>query len=900
MRLKVYYNDESADGRYLYINPTVDNTSLTVNDLRKKMIQLLVGAPTTTTTTTTTKNEVTYVIYDSDNVRLYDDDIPQLKEDQKLYLKKGSSCDNIKREKIKLEKIKHEPPRPDGVPSHVSLENRRAEEKSSDVSSVNDITEEIIDRKRQATEIVDLCDSSNDDGEGEEIGNKPVRKKSKSDEIENKATISHIKKEPTRQSSVEYVDLWDSKDDEEEEEEIGNASANKASKTDEIENETRTTVIKNEPDVTQKQLQCTNDSNSNISQHNAIRQEPGVSEEETEEGEDGEKKPEASSGAPGKDDEADREPSDSEDDDGPVDDGVLPRSLVASYSNIIKAWIEDATRCWESEDSDTSMFGVLSMLPSSSSRRILISPGISFEVIYETMEILHDPKNNNLFQYEPIFSGNHRDIKDNLIGEDKASIFWPHNVSKEHNYGHFKTNLAPRDVDLNGGDHLILARAANTIGAGASEIYNKVAGTAMQNLEKFIMAEFQKMYPKITSESKEVLSEEEKPYFVTHSIPGKPFESREKIDFEKFDSIDELYNVKSLYKNRVEYDSTNGRMKNCGDDKCLQLIPRFVKINESCNEDFHIPDKYALNRAKWVEKHGGGLERYGFKVGYIAIVPLTFNGCIVSILLPDKRSSNGLSNDIQWNIYDLHIPFGSAAFIRLDTYHSILNGTPGTVRYSCLLLTTKTAFIEEPLYFRKKEPTAFENLISIVPRYLKWAYTLSKDVYGVDVPVQEYKRFAFRVHGSGTRHDDLLIKNFLSNYRYCMNGHLQNYFGFENVVNDVVHRDMVLSSPSQSIREYDNSKKKKCKEERIGRNEWIQEKFALSPEDRVWFALIYRRRYERKIVSAHRAEFKILKKEQGNGKIKTNKSKGIRDNNRGPAGSLWFLGFCKISASAED
>jgi hypothetical protein len=124
MRVKVYYNDESADGRYLYINPTVENTSLTVNDLRKKMIQLLVGAPPTTT-----KDEVTYVIYDSDNVRLYDEDIPQLKEDQKLYLKKVSSCDNIKREKIKREKIKHEPPPPDDVPSHVSLENRRSEEK---------------------------------------------------------------------------------------------------------------------------------------------------------------------------------------------------------------------------------------------------------------------------------------------------------------------------------------------------------------------------------------------------------------------------------------------------------------------------------------------------------------------------------------------------------------------------------------------------------------------------------------------------------------------------------------------------------------------------------------------------------------------------------------------------
>jgi hypothetical protein len=139
---------------------------------------------------------------------------------------------------------------------------------------VNDITEEITDRKRQAVEIIDLFDSSNDDGEGEEIGNKPVRKKSKADEIENG---------------------------------------------------TRTTVIKNEPGVTQNRSHNNSNnndgSNSNIYQQNAVQQEPGVSEEGTEEGEDGEKKSEACSRAPGKDDETDRESSDAEDDDGPVDDG---------------------------------------------------------------------------------------------------------------------------------------------------------------------------------------------------------------------------------------------------------------------------------------------------------------------------------------------------------------------------------------------------------------------------------------------------------------------------------------------------------------------------------------------------------------------------------------------------
>jgi hypothetical protein len=232
------------------------------------------------------------------------------------------------------------------------------------------------------------------------------------------------------------------------------------------------------------------------------------------------------------------------------------------------------------------MFGVLSILPVSSSGQILISPGISFKVIFETMRILHDPKNCDHLQYEPIFSGNHRDINLNLLGQDKVSVFWPHNVSREYKYGHFQSNLAPRNNDLNGGDHVILARAANAIGAGASEIFNEVTAITMQNLERFIMAEFQKMYPEIDSESIEVLREEEKPYFVTHSIPGKAFESKEKIDFEKFNSDDESYNdVKLLYKNRIEYDPCNGRMKNCGMinvfnsfQDLLKLMNRVTKI----------------------------------------------------------------------------------------------------------------------------------------------------------------------------------------------------------------------------------------------------------------------------------------------------------------------------------
>ncbi len=347
----------------------------------------------------------------------------------------------------------------------------------------------------------------------------------------------------------------------------------------------------------------------------------------------------------------------------------------------------------------------------------------------------------------------------------------------------------------------------------ASEIFNEVTAITMQNLERFIMAEFQKMYPEIDSESIEVLREEEKPYFVTHSIPGKAFESKEKIDFEKFNSDDKSYNdVKSLYKNRIEYDPCNGRMKNCGDDKCLQLIPRFVKVNESCNEDFHILDKYALDRAEWVEKHGGGLRQYGFKVGYLAIIPLTFNGCIVSVALPDKKTSDETSSGVTWKIYDLQIPFGSAAFIRLDTYHAILNGPSGNVRYSCLLLTTKMAFVEEPLYFRQKEPTAFQNLRSVVPRYLRWAYPSSADPYNIDVPVEEYKRFVFRVLGSASRHDDLLVKYFLKDYRYYMKeGELQNYFGFQNVFDDKVHKEMVESKPSQLICDNDNQKKFKSR-----------------------------------------------------------------------------------------
>jgi hypothetical protein len=225
-----------------------------------------------------------------------------------------------------------------------------------------------------------------------------------------------------------------------------------------------------------------------------------------------------------------------------------------------------------------------------------------------------------------------------------------------------------------------------------------------------------------------------------------------------------------------------------------------------------------------VEKHGGGLRQCGFKVGYLAIVPLTFNGCIVSVLLPapTKKSSDGSSSDVEWKIYDLQIPFGSAMFICLDTYHSILNGPSGNVRYSCLLLTTKTAFVEEPVYFCKKEPTAFQNLISVIPRYLKWAHPLSTNVYNIDVPVEGYKRFVFRVLGSSSRHGDLLVKYFLKDYRYFMKeGELQKYFGFQNVFDDEVHKKMVESTPSQLICDDDNQKKKNNKEKTTSRADGI-------------------------------------------------------------------------------
>ena len=317
---------------------------------------------------------------------------------------------------------------------------------------------------------------------------------------------------------------------------------------------------------------------------------------------------------------------------------------------------------------------------------------------------------------------------------DAVVAFWPHNAQRDYSYGNFKTNLAPRDDSLNGGDHVILARAANCVGAGASEFYSRDAAISMQDLEKFIMSEFIRIYPSLKEESLEILSEEERLSFATYSGADEAYSQTElEFDFGNFQSDQTCGEQEKSYLRRIEIDKTTGRMKNCGDDSRLQLIPKLVKVNKPCIEDFHIPDKYGPARAEWVEKHGGGLREYGYKVGYVVIVPLTFNGCIVSVLLrneeePDESTNNNTEdnnennrnndNDTdQINIYDLQIPFGAAAFIRLDTYFSVLNGVEGNVRYNCLLMTTKTAFVEQPIYFRDTHPDEYNKLRSLIPRF---------------------------------------------------------------------------------------------------------------------------------------------------------------------------------------
>jgi hypothetical protein len=228
--------------------------------------------------------------------------------------------------------------------------------------------------------------------------------------------------------------------------------------------------------------------------------------------------------------------------------------------------------------------------------------------IMETQKIIHDSKNVNLFtdkQFES-FPDEHTDILGNSIS-DRAKFLYPHNTSKFHNYGSIKKNSCA-DLELNEGDQVILARAANSVSAGACQMSDISSARTMQNMEKVIMSEFEKVYREIKSEPvEELLNETAKQYFTTHSIAGTEYQKKNKIKFEKFESNHNSSKlIELLYKECIQYDK-HGRMKNSGDNRCLQLIPILVEIKEPCNRGYHITDKYALQHAEWVEKQGGGL-----------------------------------------------------------------------------------------------------------------------------------------------------------------------------------------------------------------------------------------------------------------------------------------------------
>ena len=583
------------------------------------------------------------------------------------------------------------------------------------------------------------------------------------------------------------------------------------------------------------------------------------------------------------------------------------RTLVSAMSNKISEWMEYASRCWQSSDRETPLFGIPSILPSLALGKFLYSPAVSSRAIFETVRCVYDSTKEDILQYESVYPGEgmHLSLHGARLCGDAVVAFWPHNAQRHYSYGNFKINLAPRDDSLNGGDHVILARAANCVGAGASEFYSRDGGISMQDLEKFIMAEFIRMYPTLKEESLESLSEQE-PEF----------------DFSNFQSGQTCGEQEKSYLRRIEIDKTTGRMKNCGDDSRLQLIPKLVKVHKPCIEDFHIPDKYGPARAEWVEKHGGGLREFGYKVGYVVIIPLTFNGCIVSVLLPNEEepdestnnntednnenNQNEDNNTDQINIYDLQIPFGAAAFIRLDTYFSVLNGVEGNVRYQCLLMTTKTAFVEQPIYFRDTHQTEYNKLYSLIPRFraapkTEWARA---NIYGLDAPVEEFNRFTIRMHGKGTKNDETLITNFLKDYEsYLEEGELERYYGFRNMVDDSCHKAIIASKAFQKIADDRN---KSLRKDGPGQKkaEWEVYYWGITGMERLWLTLNHKRRLETVVFKEHQEEFEaFLLDEDGNelkGKLTEAQEEAEKADQTARKTSYWILRFSKIGASEED
>jgi hypothetical protein len=590
--------------------------------------------------------------------------------------------------------------------------------------------------------------------------------------------------------------------------------------------------------------------------------------------------------------------------------GVFQRSLISNSGNKVKEWIKDTSRGWDNDNRTTPIIGSLSNLPPSSEGKVLIFPAVPFAAIMETQNVMHDPKNINLFTDEQFesFPNEHTDILGNSIS-DRAKFLYPHNASKFHNYGSFKKNPCA-DPELNGGDQVILARAANSVSVGACQMYDISSARTMQNMEKIIMSEFEKVYPEMKSEPVEkLLNETAKQYFSTYSIAGTEHQKKNKIEFEKFESDTHNYSnaVELLYKERIQYDE-HGRMKNSGDDRCLQLIPMLVKIKEPCNEDYHITDKYALQRAEWVEKQGGGLRQHGYKVGYKLIVPLTFNGCLISVVLP--------INDKEWKVFDLQIPFGSALCIRLDTYHSVLYGSPDDIRYHCLLLTTKTAYVEDRMYFRTEHPEIFSKLKCHFPRVIKQH---AEDVFGLNVPADDYKRYGLRVHGPATKTDELLIQFFLKDYDqyFTNNENLCHFYGFQNMTNNDVHRELVTNKQISQLIFADEKKaylrnnkdkeapielteeetegktkqeieklrrKKKDEASKLSKQQWEDRKMKLSGLERLYFALNYRRRLERILFT----DFKELFEKDA-----------IKDGEESSRKSNWVFLTSKIGADEE-
>jgi hypothetical protein len=167
-------------------------------------------------------------------------------------------------------------------------------------------------------------------------------------------------------------------------------------------------------------------------------------------------------------------------------------------------------------------------------------------------------------------------------------------------------------------------------------------------------------------------------------------------------------------------------------------------------------------------------------------------------------------------------------------------------------------------------------------------------VFSLNVPADDYKRYGLRVHGPATKTDELLIQYFLKDYDqyFTNNENLCHFYGFQNMTNNDVHRELVTNKQISQLIFADekktylrNNKDKEAGEpSKLSKQQWEDRKMKLSGLERLYFALNYRRRLERILFT----DFKELFEKEA-----------VKDGEESSRKSNWVFLTSKIGADEE-